>query len=247
MKKITLTFIAGIFAFISYAGNVVHSKHSYNDDPETSEHITYVQNNKIKASGDGQDFIVDLNSSTITIIMHDQKEYVSGNISELKKNVGNIANAAMDQALANVPEAQREQMKAMMEQMASSMTQDTEYTSNLEIKKTGTSATIAGKKCNVYEVVEDGNLVEKIWLCENWKPYDAAKFMEAVQSIVPEVTYESTDQYLNLIGKGAILKTEDIEDGSTYVTSKIVEKNLSSDVFSIPSGYKKVDFSTLLQ
>ena len=221
-----------------YAGYVIKTK--VVSDGETTYTTTYFQDDKIRFDDSETDVILDFGNDKIIMIMKDEGYYMEEKISELEGKVKAFSDRMVEQMLQQVPADQREQMRASIAaQMGMS---EGPYEGEVEVKSTGDMQSIAGYNSKCYDVFDNGQKVESLWISEELDIIDMEKIMDVFQSFTGIVTYENTGEYKNLMGKGMIMKSEDVMEGRTEEVAEVEKKSIPAARFSPPDGLRKVDF-----
>lgn len=210
---------------------------------------TFVSDGKMKSGWQAGGMI--LNGNTGTLIMYDdqKKMYTEGPVDEFCQ----FATSMFEQMMENIPPEQREMMKQMMGGSGDSSPPE------VVVTKKGEGEKIVGFSTDKYEVVVNGDLYEEVWiatdkgLSEDFRPLMGfiADVTACIGSIgmIGDITPEATDEYAELFKAGVMLKIISHEDGSEDkgmdVTS-LEKKDVPKSVFEAPDGYRKVEYSELM-
>ncbi len=240
---ITITRLSALLLFLSFqtcllAGYVIKSK-EVSDGVETYS-ITYVQDNKLRFSDDETDVIIDFDRDRIIMIMTNEGYYMEESISGLEQTVTAFRNKLVEEMLQQVPEAQREQARASYEQMMNSSGKP--YEGEVEVKATGDKERIAGYSASRYDIFDDGEKTESVWIADDLKVFDMKKVNEVFKTYVGMTTYEDTEAYLDLMQKGMILKSIDAFDGTLEEVVEVKKESLPGSRFEVPDGMEKLSF-----
>ena len=204
------------------------------NDGATSTH--YFSKDRIRFNDGKGDVIMEFASGTMVNIDHQKKQYSEMTVAEMQETM-KAASAQMEQAMAQVPPQMREQMAKMMGGAASEVT---------VIK--GASKTVAGISCQSYTITMGASMTQET--CNSTAivpPFDPGEFkklafamapmMQGMDKMVAKMSEIgglalSTHTTISMMGR----KTE------TGMEATEVKKGpIAADVFSMPTGYKKVD------
>ncbi len=167
----------------------------------------------------------------------------------------NQAMSAMEQALAAVPEGQREKMREMMNKR---MPMQTNQREPAELKKTGETDTINGYPCVKYQVWRAGILQRELWVTP-WKNIeggadtvqafeDMSAFFKEMLDSLPQLGdrsfADSAFEHLKEMGGMPVVTREFADDGSLESEATLksaTQENLDPDDFEPPKSYKRKD------
>jgi len=240
---LVLTFSADLFA-----GGIIKIKTIQENGEETIENI-YVQDGKMRmeADEDGNKTIIIFDAEKNVVIIMDPSEesYI-----ELDENFGKQINKQMEDMLKDLPEEQREAMKAMMNQQMGKKSKQ----SKPEYKKVG-NENLKGYNCDVYETVQSDNIVEKTWVTD-WNDMklkdEYVKIFKGMEKFYSKMA-DNMGDFGEMMGnefdtemyeKGFPIKTVQYEDGkpvSTEIVEEVSEKDLPSSLFEVPENMTKKD------
>ena len=192
------------------------------------------------------------------VIVNDKdKTYIVLDEEQMKALAAQIkqAMAAMDQALAAVPEGQRAKMEAMMKQR---MPLEMDQREPAELKKTGETDTINGYPCVKYQVWRAGALERELWVTP-WKNIeggadtvqafeDMSAFFKEMLDSLPQMGdqsfADSAFEHLKEMGGMPVVTREFADDGSLENESTLKSASTQSLVpadFEPPKDYKRKD------
>ncbi|NIP39711.1 MAG: DUF4412 domain-containing protein [Candidatus Dadabacteria bacterium] len=214
----------------------------------------YISNNKIKFVAENEDPIIifDLNKNKLFIIDQKTKQYVE---SSPKKYV-ELVQANMTQQkkvlkkeLANMPKDKRAQQLKLLEQKRININGD-EKAKNWEINKTGESKDIAGFKTQKVELLEDGKVIQDLWVSDKMSEIDLKKLAEFYSEIHkisqglylgPENQNRFSKSLSEIYKLGYPMETVDYNLPGHRVEKilSIKEVEIADEDFRPPSGYKK--------
>ncbi len=167
----------------------------------------------------------------------------------------NQAMSAVDQALAAVPEGQREKMREMMNKR---MPMEMDQREPAELKKTGETDTINGYPCVRYEVWRGGIRQRELWVT-SWKNIeggadtvqafeDMSAFFKEMLDSLPQMGdrsfADSAFEHLKEMGGMPVLTREFADDGSLENESMLNsarKQAFDPDEFEPPKNYKRKD------
>lgn len=266
MKRTVVTFAILAVTAPAFAGVVyqVESRDLTSSPPTTSDGTMSVEGGNLKVQianvGDGRngEMIFRGDRREMVMVNHDDKSYFvmdEATMRQLAEQIGQ-AMAAMEQALAAVPESQRKKMEEMMK---SRMPMPAAQREPSELKKTGGSDAVNGFACDLWEVwragareremcVTDwGNVEGSAEVAEAFRGMSA--FMSEMLDSLPDIAgvkglADESFAYLAEIDGFPVVTRELAADGSvesetTFVSSRQVE--LSAADFEPPKGYKRQD------
>ncbi len=195
------------------------------------------------------------NTDEMIFVDHQEKKYFSLNKKDMQKISDQMsqAMAQLDEALKEMPPAQREQMKKMMKDKMPGMG-NTEYVKPV-IKMSG-NETVKGYSCTNYDIYKGNKLYRKSCVTK-WKNIEGGDQIAAAMINMTEFMEEMTKSFSNNSQvkfeknvfhqlkemDGFPIKTIDygdndkIDSESIFESSKIV--NATQSDFKPPAGYKK--------
>lgn len=247
-KAMITFFLVLIFSVNLFAGGIIKIKTIQEDGEETIGNI-YIQDGKMRMEDneDGNKTIIIFDAEKNVVIIMDPSEesYI-----ELDENFGKQINKQMEDMLKNLPEEQREAMKAMMNQQMGKKPKQ----SKPEYKKVG-NENFKGYNCEVYEMVQSDNIVEKTWVTD-WNDMklkdEYVKIFKGMEKFFSKMA-DSMGDFGEMMGneldtemfeKGFPIKTIQYEDGkpvSTEIVEEVSEKDLPSSLFEVPENMTKKD------
>ena len=195
----------------------------------------------------------------VVVVDHDDKSYWVMNEETLGSIAAQVGAAAgmMQEALKNVPEAERRKIEEMMKQRMPSAAQMPEQ-QKTELRRTDETGTKNGYPCRKYEVWRGGEKVQELWVTDwsNVKGGDevAATFREMAgfwteimdsfrSSAGAFGPFASDDHFAVTFDRvgGFPVVTRDFEGGeldSETVLESVTERDLDPDAFEPPKGYR---------
>lgn len=128
----------------------------------------------------------------------------------------------------------------------------TRIASGINLIRTDSVQDIGEHMARAYHIARDTTVVEEIWITQELKPYeeiDIQQFVTLSNQINPYshkgVTL-NTDEYLELLSNGLILKSIKIGERGDYMITEvnsIKEINIPTDFFYPPSNYRKISLA----
>ena len=154
----------------------VETKDYKKEPPATSANQLLIKGNKIKfvdgkAEKEGSNYMVfDGDSKSMIMVNTAKKAYVKidrdvmQRVSKQMDEQIKLARSQMESRLAQVPEAQRDQMRAMMEKQFKQFDQPSPAKKSSEVKQTKQKKKIGDYPCELYEHWEGGHKRSEIWV-----------------------------------------------------------------------------------
>lgn len=212
------------------------------------------------ASGRGQGkMIFRGDRREMVVVDDDDQSYVVIDKESLGQIAGQVAGAMgqMQEALKNVPEAERRKIEEMMKQRMPSAAQ-TPQRPKSELRKTGETGTKNGYPCRKYEVWRDGRKIRELWVTD-WGNVeggeevvdtfeDMADFFKELMDSIPDfgqggASGDPAFEHMREIGGFPVVTREfDESDGSLEDESTLrstLRRTLDPSEFEPPSGYKR--------
>ena len=263
MKKIVV-FHFILLVSISAAAGVVYeidvTDHAQSP-PKTDSMQTSVEGRLLKMgipsggrSGDGE-MIFRGDRREMVWIDHQKKTYFVIDEETMKAFAAQINEAMemMEQALANVPEAQRPMIEEMMKKKMP-QTQKVERPKT-ELQKTGEMAEHNGYPCVRYEVLRDGRAIRELWVTD-WENIEGGAEVAELFQQMSEFFQEMLDSLPKFAENGADQSFEHLKDleGFPVITRELADdgtieresslrsarrQKLDPTAFEPPAGYKR--------
>lgn len=220
------------------------------DGKDDGTSTNYIGTDHVRMTeSDGQEFMVDLKTSTLTMIDGKKRQYSVVTKQDLQAAQVQIAARMkeMEAQTKNMPPAIQEKMKAMMGGMAA----------QVEVKKLGTSRSVAGLACDDWRITLGS--ISTTDQCvssavpfpqQSWEGY--REFSQSLQQMMgaagrgmSEGLQELQAKFKDMQGIPLASKTTISVLGRTTVTttevSEIRKGAIPASAWEIPAGYKKVD------
>lgn len=197
----------------------------------------------------GQMLVVDHAAKSYFALDKQQVSAMAGQVNQARKQ--------MDEALKNVPEAQR----AAVEQMMKLRTPQQAQGPVTELKKTDQRADKNGYPCVRYDVLKDGRKINELWVTD-WKNIQGAAEVSAVFAEMGDFVSDLTQSLSAALGGAAgmgprygqelfgqlsklggfpVYSREFADDGSLKAESNLrsaQEKQMDASTFAPPTDYK---------
>jgi hypothetical protein len=230
--------------------------------PKTEAVETAIEGQQLKIGvpGGGSDgsgeMIYHADRREMVWIDHDRKTYIvidEETMLAMAQQI-NEAMAMMEQALANVPEAQRPMIEEMMKKKMP-QTQKTERPKT-ELRKTGESAEHNDYPCVRYEVLREGQVIRELWVT-NWSNveggadvaelfYEMSEFFAEMLDSLPKFAdrggADQSFEHMREMDGFPVVTRELGNDGSLESESTLKSARrltLDPEAFEPPKGYKR--------
>lgn len=199
--------------------------------------------------------LFDSNTGEMIIVDGERGEYMVMDAETIDKltNITALVNKQMEEALANVPPAQREQMRGMMEgMMENAMEQARASIPEQTVNRTGETRSVAGYDCAVVEILLDG--VKSMETCGTDPgnidlPAADLETMRAMQAFAQDIAARMEEVFgESIINLGDFsleefpVQTVHFEKGGESARSTLAgidDGGLPADAFEIPADYKQ--------
>lgn len=219
----------------------------YNNAKGQEASVMYLSDGVIKmVSSEGQEkteVIYRQGEGSFTVVMHSEKKYMPFGAEEIEKlsDVSAMVNAMLDKQLANMPEAQREQARAMMEGMIKSRMP--KQAPVPEYQKTAESRDVNGYACEVVEKITRGKNTGDFCVAEYGSlgisagEYDAISgMMKVAEKLAAQF---GNDNSMNLDQIGQVVPVQYDMNGVKASLVDVSHNDLGSAMFQVPAGYEK--------
>lgn len=211
---------------------------------------TYMQGKRMRSEvGDGI-IIVDTARKRVLIISRKQREYAVTTFDELRKTAQQRRKAleerinALQAQLKNATPQQRQQMQRILFMF---MLVNQRFR-KVNVKVAGTS-TVAGYKCQKYEVYGDNQLAAELWFCPRIKPalsgrelIDIVLTLTIMPACVKQIYDAVYDKAVGLPMKQVLYRPIRM----ARVVTKVEKRKLPEELFRAPKGFKKVPLNRVL-
>lgn len=209
---------------------------------------------RMDQAGESQWTLFDSSEQVMYMIDDKRREYYRFDSETLSMfdDIGSMIDRQMEEALANVPPAQREQMRQMMQGMMSgAMEQARASIPEQTVRQTGETRTVSGYRCEVAEILIDGSRVmETCGVAAEELRLPAADLatVQALQQFAAELAAKVEQ----LLGEGFMelgelgldqfpIETRHYDDEQVTVTrlAEVDTGALEPALFRIPDGYQR--------
>jgi hypothetical protein len=219
---------------------------------------TFIQDHFIRHETPSSIAIIDLNKQIITIVFSQYRVYWSGTTYELKQNSIDAYDKQMEDMMAGLPPAARNELDSIYAQLRCKMLDTTSSiitNNNIKFIETTEVTEMLGFTSRRYDILIDDKRTESIWHTDEIKPYsgiDINNMISFMTQLVPAYGNESVSQtreYLDLLNNGLLLKSvEYLKDSNTFElnVTNVKEVNIIADFFAPPKNYRKASFSDIL-
>jgi len=247
MKMIRMFFLTVIMVVVAsgaWAGWVIHS----DGGPMMGPMTTYLQKSMMRQEMGQLVTIVDVNKEWIYYLNTVKKTYWGGPVSEMKNAGQTQAQEMIEEMLEGLPEEQQEAMREAMEQEGQTGA-ETGPPVEVEVKKTGEKAVIAGHTCRRYNIYSGGQLAMELWLAKSVtvdKEVDVKKMVRMMAQLSeggagPSPLASPEVQALWEEGYPLRQVSHFMGQPSTIEAREVEEKSIPSEMFKAPADYQKVD------
>lgn len=230
------------------ADTTIHTTNQFGGD--TSQDAIKIAHGKMRVdSGSGGGFMIfDSAQRTVTIVQPAEQSYTVMTEENLK-SMGNAVQQAMKQIesqLANMPPAQREQMRKMMEQQMGGMMGGQGPAAKPEIVQTGETKTVAGYECRVVRIMVQGASKGSACMTDYANlgiPAEDRKTIEAMTEFSMALTEQFGDMmpaHMQAMAAQGYPVEYDSTVGGTAISGSLesVETGaLDAGLFQVPEGY----------
>ena len=244
-----------LFNSVSIAGLLLEQESYLENNPERKgKGQIYISDNKLKfvAENDDPIIIFDLDKNKLFIIDQKTKQYVESSPKKYVELVqANMTEQKMQlkKDLANMPKEKRAHQLKILESKRININGD-EKQKNWEINKTDESKEIAGFNTHKVQLLEDGKVIQDLWISDKIKEIDLKKlanFYSEIHKISqglylgPENQNRFSKSLSEIYKLGYPMETVDYNLPGNRVekTLSIKEVETSDKDFRPPSDYKK--------
>lgn len=254
-KKLVLFVVLSVISWQAHAGWEITYRNT-DSDGMISYDVMLIEDNMIKSSGNDAGFVFDVKSGEFIWLIAESKQYWKGNIKAFKVELEKSMKQVLNEMLQSLPQDQRamyEQMLGGMSEMYATPTDQQIKAVNLKVVKTSESVEIAGYSAAKYELFVEEKLVEQLWISDGLDVTDdldtreMAEMFNAIRpSIDTEVWFEYSEEYLQLLEKGFMMKSVDSSRDEIEVI-KVDERKIGKDEFEVPADYSVITIEEIMQ
>lgn len=203
------------------------------------EMVIYIQKNKIRTQAQNFDVIFDLDQNYMIYINHYGKKYWEGSKDSFKQEMEAFMEKSMKEMMG---EEGYEEYKKTIDNIG-----DLEgEIVKIEIVVDGAIEELAGFKGKKFNVFENGQLVEELWLCMEIQLMDEMDFtlLDQFFGQEREFDYSQSEEYNNMLKEnGFPIKDISYSYGELMeetVLKEAIELDLPASTFTAPKDYQKV-------
>lgn len=210
--------------------------------------------------------LFDSETRTLVMVIDEERSYAELTEDGLRAQAGEVRAMQegfleqMRQQMEQMPPEQRSMMEQQMRQMGidaamlSGEDSPVPDSSALETRRTGTSDTIGGVRCEGMEVLMDGTRTNELCVADpqqlGLSAADFAtlrtlfEFMQSLSDIALSMggpfAAEMSAEMLPVVD-GVPVQVKNLHDGSVMTLQSVSTDTLSADLFQVPAGYQRVD------
>ncbi len=206
-----------------------------------------LEGDRIRASEEGMAQEVILGREEMTVLDHNQKNYMVITYARIEATLGSMMaimkhskqrqRQSLLEAMEQLEEAERAEVEAQLEQMG----RDEAF--QFEVEKTGKSEEVAGVRAERVLILEDGEAVAEVWVTGEIPMDPVVRLAERLLPLVP-ASPGGTSRYWDIAGQlgGFPLKVVDLSEAEPRVLLLVTEANrvsFSEADWQPPPGYAK--------
>ncbi|GAA4825067.1 hypothetical protein GCM10011365_05350 [Marinicella pacifica] len=189
------------------------------------------------------DVIFNGNKTEFVVVNHDEKSFMVFGEKEIEalSDVSAMMDRMIEKQMANIPEAQREQMRGMMESMIKN--QMPKQAAAPVYKKSGDSKEYNGYNCDVVVKTVEGQSSGSFCVTEYGKldvaPAEYAvisKFMKIAEKMASQF---GQDNSMNFAAIGEVLPVYFKDAGQTGILMDVDNGDIDAALLTVPEGYKQ--------
>ncbi len=217
---------------------------------------TFVQNNFIRHETQSSIAIIDFKKKIITLVFSQYKVFWSGTIQQLKENSISAYDKQMEEMLIGLSPADRIELDSIYNDIRTQLLDTNRVVNNnIAVFETSENEKILEYNARRYDIKYDTIIIESIWHTTEVKPYNDVdvnymiSFMKQLNPISGQGSISYTDEYIELLQNGILLKSiEYLPDSNQQLVrvTNIREINIIDDFFIPPPNYREASFSDIL-
>ena len=217
---------------------------------------TFIQNNFIRHETQSSIAIIDFKKKIITLVFSQYKVFWSGTIQQLKENSISAYDKQMEEMLIGLSPADRIELDSIYNDIRTQLLDTNRVVNNnIAVFETSENEKILEYNARRYDIKYDTIIIESIWHTTEVKPYNDVdvnymiSFMKQLNPISGQGSISYTDEYIELLKSGMLLKSiEYLPDSNQQVVrvTNIREINIIDDFFIPPPNYREASFSDIL-
>jgi hypothetical protein len=210
--------------------------------------------------------LFDRETRTLTMVIDEERSYAQLTEEGLKAQAQEVQGmqedflAQMREQMAQMPPEQRQMMEQQMRQMGvdpamlSGEDPPAPDLSSLETRPTGEQRTIGGFRCQVMEVLLEGEITNELCVADaghvglSAADYGTLKVLFEFMQSLSEIAMSMGGPFAADMGAemlpavdGVPVLVKNLEDGSEITLQSVSTDALSPDLFRIPADYQRVD------
>lgn len=225
----------------------------YNDGKGVESSVMHLSDGIMKVTsnegGQKSEVIYQAGAGSFTVVMHDEKKYMTFGPKEIEQlsDISAMVDKMLDKQLANMPEAQRAQARAMMEGMIKK--QMPKQAPVPEYNKTSETRTVNGYSCDVVEKSSKGKGTDDFCVADygdlgvSSEEYAAIKAMMKVAEKM--ASQFGVDSSMNFEQVGEVLPVQYDMNGVKASLVDVSHDDLGKQMFKVPAGYEKQSIPSL--
>ncbi|MCC5835724.1 MAG: DUF4412 domain-containing protein [Opitutales bacterium] len=262
LKLWSLLIVSVIVSSNLFAGTVVRTQESNAAGQVVSENEILSKDYLLAVNARGEDRVIfNAREQVFTVVIGSQRSYLEIGEEQIAQFGEVMANAQrqIDQALQAVPANQRERMRQMMASRMPGLGDAGKPAPEFKVEATGESREISGYTTQQYIVSADGQRVSELWVAP-WNSLEGgatlkdniesmAGFMQGMLDMMPNMGMDLGS------GQDIWMRALDSIDGfpveslyfegrgnrpvRTITLTAIESRELGSELFSVPEGYRR--------
>lgn len=183
------------------------------------------------------------NKTEFIVVNHDEKNFMVFGEKEIEalSDVSAMMDRMLEKQMANVPEAQRAQMRGMMESMLKS--QMPKQAAAPVYAKKGGSESYNGYDCDVVVKTVEGKKSGDFCVTEYQKldvaPAEYAVIMKFMKIAEKMASQFGNDNSMNFSAIGEVLPVYFNDSGQTGMLMKVNNDKIDAALLTVPEGYKQ--------
>ena len=217
---------------------------------------TFIQNNFIRHETQSSIAIIDFKKKIITLVFSQYKVFWSGTIQQLKENSISAYDKQMEEMLIGLSPVDRIELDSIYNDIRTQLLDTNRVVNNnIAVFETSENEKILEYNARRYDIKYDTIIIESIWHTTEVKPYNDVdvnymiSFMKQLNPISGQGSISYTDEYIELLQNGILLKSiEYLPDSNQQLVrvTNIREINIIDDFFIPPPNYREASFSDIL-
>ncbi len=193
-------------------------------------------------SSDGLRIVLDMNAQTLSTIDSGSESFNTVSLAEidaLRDRMANETDAIIEDALKNIPPAERDEYRKLLEEKLKEMnSDDSAGQKKKHYSAVGDTKSLLGYKAWLYRLEGADGLKEEYWCSREIDTTELAALLDMTKSVK---VMKNLSASFSSLDHGFPLESL-IDDGSSVVSSKVIELSfdrIDPAVFSVPETYIK--------